>query len=158
MAVVFIVGLVTLQHELLVEQLAISIDQYITHCLLQALEAVARHCPRTWVTRALLHHDNRPEKRATNMVDFLAQELIKEVGHPPYSPEVMWLYFAQKCQANDVWDLLLIFRACSEVAHWAFEGLSAHHGLAAWFEQRELYIKLMMIESISRKFNTYFVF
>ena len=72
----------------LVQQRTVTGDWYVTNCLPQVLDAVARRRPRTRNRGMLLHHDNAPAHRSHVVVDFLASEHIQEVGHPPYSPDL----------------------------------------------------------------------
>jgi hypothetical protein len=36
----------------------------------------------------ILHHDNAPAQEALSVKQFLAQKLINEMEHPPYSPDL----------------------------------------------------------------------
>ena len=72
----------------LVQQRTVTGEWYTSHCLPQALEAVARRRPRTRTRGTLLHHDNASAHRSRVVMDFLAREQIQEVGHPPYSPDL----------------------------------------------------------------------
>ena len=77
----------------LVQQRTVTGEWYATHCLPQALEAVARRRPRTGTRGTLLHHDNAPAHRSRIVMQFLAREHIQEVGHPPYSPDLAPCHF-----------------------------------------------------------------
>jgi hypothetical protein len=48
--------------------------------------------PSDWI----LHHDNVPAHKAPTVKQFLAQKLITEMEHPPYSPGLgpndFWLF------------------------------------------------------------------
>ena len=61
---------------------------YIEHCLPKVLDAVMAHHPRTHFCCLLLHHDNAPAHRANQTKDFLAENQVQELLHPPYSPNL----------------------------------------------------------------------
>lgn len=72
----------------LVTQRTVTADWYVNHCLPKVLEAVPQQRPRTRHRGLLLHHDNAPAHKAKRTQDFLDQERVQQVGHPPYSPDL----------------------------------------------------------------------
>jgi hypothetical protein len=49
-----------------------------------------------WPNDLILHHDNTPSHKAFSFMQFLAQKLITEMKHPPYSSDLalndFWLF------------------------------------------------------------------
>jgi histone-lysine N-methyltransferase SETMAR len=72
----------------LVTQRTVTAHWHVTACLPQMLQAVAERRPRTGTRDLLLHHDNAPAHTARETRQFLEQQRVKEVGHPPYSPDL----------------------------------------------------------------------
>jgi hypothetical protein len=50
-------------------------------------EAVRRKGVELWPNDWILHHDNASAYKALSVKQFLAQKLISEMEHPPYSPD-----------------------------------------------------------------------
>ena len=69
-------------------QRTVTANWYVEHCLPKVFEAVVAHRPRTRLRGLLLHHDNAPAHRARQTKDFLAENRIQELSHPPYSPDL----------------------------------------------------------------------
>ena len=65
----------------------VNADWYI-HCLPQALEAWSLRRPKTGIRDLLLHHDNALAHTAVKALDFLAENCVQLVSHPPYSPDL----------------------------------------------------------------------
>jgi hypothetical protein len=59
-------------------------------------EAVYRKRPEPWPSDWILHRDSAPAHKALSVKHFLAQKLITEMEHPPYSPDLgpddFWLF------------------------------------------------------------------
>ena len=79
----------------LVQQRTVTGEWYKNECLPKVLQAAAnrqRSHPRTRAqTNAqtvLLHHDNAPAHRSQVVENFLTEERIQQLGHPPYSPDL----------------------------------------------------------------------
>jgi histone-lysine N-methyltransferase SETMAR len=68
-------------------------EAYYTEILKRLREAVHRKrselLPKDWI----LHHDNALAPTALSVKQFLAQKLITEMKHPPYSPSLASNYF-----------------------------------------------------------------
>jgi len=44
--------------------------------------------PRLWPDKCILHHDNAPAHEAVRVHEFLAENFITKVDHPPKSPDI----------------------------------------------------------------------
>ncbi|KAI6656103.1 Histone-lysine N-methyltransferase SETMAR-like [Oopsacas minuta] len=53
-----------------------------------AFEAWSSRCPKTGIRGLLLHHDNASAHTAAKTLDFLAENSVQLVSHPPYSPDL----------------------------------------------------------------------
>ena len=65
----------------------------VDHCLPQVLDAMAPR-PRTLHRGILLHHHNATAHKAKQTRDFLAQEWLQQLRHPPYSPSSLRATFS----------------------------------------------------------------
>ena len=63
----------------------VTADWYVQQCLPQVLNAARARRPRSGIT---LHHDNAPAHTAATTREFLANEGVKLMSHPPYSPDL----------------------------------------------------------------------
>ncbi|KAI6652366.1 Histone-lysine N-methyltransferase SETMAR-like [Oopsacas minuta] len=66
----------------------VNADWYINNCLPKAFEALSSRRPKTGVRGLLLHHDNASAHTAAKTLDFLAENSVQLVSHPPYSPDL----------------------------------------------------------------------
>jgi hypothetical protein len=59
-------------------------------------EAVSKKMPELWFNDWIPHHDNAPAHKALSVKQFLAQESITGMEHPPSSPDLapnnFWLF------------------------------------------------------------------
>jgi transposase len=52
-------------------------------------ENLQRRCPELWQERTwLLHHDNTPSHTSVLIHQFLAEQKMAVIPHPPYSPDM----------------------------------------------------------------------
>ena len=72
----------------LVTQRTVTSTWYVRDCLPLVLAAVAKRGPRTRHHGLLLHHDNAAAHRAAAMQEFLHAEWIRQLEHPPHSPDL----------------------------------------------------------------------
>ena len=78
------------------ERKTVTSDWYVTNCLPKVMEAWCQRRPRTATRVMLLHHDNAPAHTATRTLEFLDENGIQLVTHPPYSPDLApcdWFLF-----------------------------------------------------------------
>ena len=69
-------------------QRTVTAHWYVDQCLPKVLSAVSDRRPRTRHRGLLLHQDNAPAHRANQTRQFLEEQGVQEVGHPPYSPDL----------------------------------------------------------------------
>ncbi|KAI6658811.1 Histone-lysine N-methyltransferase SETMAR-like [Oopsacas minuta] len=74
---------------LLEDRRAVNADWYINNCLPKAFDAWSSRRPKTGIRGLLLHHDNAFAHTAAKTLDFLAENSIQLVSHPPYSPDLV---------------------------------------------------------------------
>ncbi len=67
---------------------AINSEWYTTVCLPEVFSAVAQKRPRTGTRGLLLHHDNATAHTAADTLEFLTEQGVQSVSHPPYSPDL----------------------------------------------------------------------
>ena len=72
----------------LVERKTVTADWYINTCLPQVFEAWSTRRPRTGTRGLLLHHDNASAHTAAATLDYLQENNVQLVTHPPYSPDL----------------------------------------------------------------------
>jgi hypothetical protein len=86
---------------------------YYVEILKQLCEAVHRKGPELWPSDWILHHGSAPVHRVLSVKHFLAQTLITEMEHTPFSlslnPHDFWLFqkikTALKGQFEDIEDV-----------------------------------------------------
>ena len=71
---------------LLEDTKTVTADWYVNHCLPKIFQAWCKRHPRTGVRGVLLHRDNAKLHTAAVTLDFLADNDVQRVTHPPYSP------------------------------------------------------------------------
>ena len=78
------------------QQSTITAQYYTDQVLPQVLEHQAKFAPTRRRSRLLLHHDNAAPHKARLSVQFLEQQGITLLPHPPYSPDLapcdFWLF------------------------------------------------------------------
>ena len=78
------------------QQSTITAQYYTDQVLPQVLEHQAKSAPTRRRSRLLLHHDNAAPHKARLTVQFLEQQGITLLPHPPYSPDLapcdFWLF------------------------------------------------------------------
>lgn len=70
------------------QQRTVTSHWYITVALPQLFAAVRQHRPKSGIRDLRLHHDNAPAHTAASTLDFLADNGVRLVSHPPYSPDL----------------------------------------------------------------------
>ena len=70
------------------ERRTFNADWYINNCLPKAFEAWSSRRPKADIRGLLLHHDNASAHTAAKTLDFLAENSVQLVSHPPYSPDL----------------------------------------------------------------------
>ena len=60
----------------------------VRECLPLVLAVVAKRCPRTRRCGFLLHHENAAAHRAVAMQELLLVEMVHQLEHPSYSPDL----------------------------------------------------------------------
>jgi histone-lysine N-methyltransferase SETMAR len=90
-----------IDHNRIVHYEFISKGQTVNQqCYLEVLtrlrESVRRKRPGLWPDKWILHHDNAPAYYALRLHEFLVQNCIIKMDHPPYSPDLapcdFWLF------------------------------------------------------------------
>ncbi len=66
----------------------VNSEWYTTVCLPEIFEEVCAKRPVRRTRGLLLHHDNASAHTSAQTLDFLAQENVQLVSHPPYSPDL----------------------------------------------------------------------
>jgi [histone H3]-lysine36 N-dimethyltransferase SETMAR len=66
----------------------VTANWYTQICLPEVIKNLKERRPRTGTRGILLHHDNAPAHKASKTMDFLKENQIHLVGHPPYSPDL----------------------------------------------------------------------
>ena len=72
----------------LVERRTVNAEWYITTALPGRFAAVCQRRPQSGMRDLQLHHDNAPAHTAAATLDFLADNGVRLVSHPPYSPDL----------------------------------------------------------------------
>ncbi|XP_050678571.1 uncharacterized protein LOC126974898 isoform X2 [Leptidea sinapis] len=67
------------------ERRTVTAEWYITVCLPQMIAELRKNYPQR---RVILQHDNASSHTARKRNDFLNQENVELMGHPPYSPDL----------------------------------------------------------------------
>lgn len=70
------------------QQCTVTSHWYTTVALPQLFAAVRRHRPKTGMRDLRLHHDNAPAHTAAATLDFLTENGVRLLSHPPYSPDL----------------------------------------------------------------------
>ena len=70
------------------EQRTVTAAWYTRVCLPRLLDAVSEKRPKTKHRGLLLHQDNAPAHKAHLTQDFLTQQRLQQLQHPPYSPDL----------------------------------------------------------------------
>lgn len=70
------------------ERKTVNSEWYITTCLPKVFEAWGIRRPGTGTRGLLLHHDNASAHTAAAILDFLEENHVQLVTHPPYSPDL----------------------------------------------------------------------
>jgi histone-lysine N-methyltransferase SETMAR len=73
---------------LLVTQRTVTAGWYVTECIPQLLQALAERRPRTRHRGLLLHQDNAPAHAVRQTVEFMEQNHVQLLQHPPNSPDL----------------------------------------------------------------------
>ena len=77
-------------------QATVTARWYVEKCLPEVIDSVTRRAPRTRMRGRKLHHDNAPAHTAAATRDFLTEQGISTLSHPPYSPDLapcdFWLF------------------------------------------------------------------
>ena len=85
----------------------VNADWYINCCLHKAIEAWSSRRSNTGIRGLLLHHDNASAHTAAKTLDFLAEDSVQLVSHPPYSPDLapcdFFLFPTLKENIREVW-------------------------------------------------------
>jgi len=63
----------------------VNADWYTTICLPEVIAELRKNNPKR---RIILHHDNASSHTARRTIEFLAEENIELLDHPPYSPDL----------------------------------------------------------------------
>jgi histone-lysine N-methyltransferase SETMAR len=63
-------------------------QQYYLEALTKFRERVRRKRPESWRNSWILHQDNAPAHNALSVKQFLANDNITVLEHPPYSPDL----------------------------------------------------------------------
>ena len=66
----------------------VNAEWYINTCLPKVLEAWCVKHPRASTRRLLLHHDNASAHTAAATFDYLQENGVQHVTHPPYYPDL----------------------------------------------------------------------
>ena len=66
----------------------VNADWYVSQCLPQVFAAWCRRSRNSRLRGLLLHHDNASAHTAAATLDFLAENGVQLVSHPPYSPDL----------------------------------------------------------------------
>ncbi|MEE4247654.1 MAG: transposase [Kangiellaceae bacterium] len=86
-----VVAMVKLQ-----DQATVTARWYVEECLPVVISSVTERAPRTGMRGRRLHHDNAPAHTAAVTRQFLDQNGIRTLPHPPYSPDLapcdFWLF------------------------------------------------------------------
>ncbi|KAI6660153.1 Histone-lysine N-methyltransferase SETMAR-like [Oopsacas minuta] len=83
----------------------VNADWYINNCLPKAFEAWSSLRPKTGIRGLLLHHDNASAHTAAKTLDFLAENSVQLVSHPPYSPDLASCDFSySNNQGKEPWN------------------------------------------------------
>lgn len=81
-------------------QATVTARWYIENCLPVVIDNVRRRAPRTGMRGRKLHHDNAPAHTAAATREFLSEQGISTLPHPPYSPDLapcdFWLFPTMK--------------------------------------------------------------
>ena len=70
------------------ERRTVNAEWYINICLPKVIEAWSARRPGTSPRRILLHHDNATAHTAASTLDYLQENGVQLVTHPPYSPDL----------------------------------------------------------------------
>ena len=77
-------------------QATVTARWYTEICLPVVIDNVTRRAPRTGMRGRKLHHDNAPAHTAAATREFLTDQGISTLPHPPYSPDLapcdFWLF------------------------------------------------------------------
>lgn len=92
---------------------------YIRHCLKPALDVIREQRPASGTKRIALLHDNARPHVHRNVHNFLEENGVKLVSHPPYSPDLapcdFWLFDHIKSRLNDQPDEKSLIRAVTNI-------------------------------------------
>ena len=66
----------------------VNADWYVNQCIPQVLDVWQQRRPKTGLKGLLWHHDNASVHTAALTIDFLSENSIQLVSHPPYSPDL----------------------------------------------------------------------
>ena len=66
----------------------VTADWYVHACLPKVLEVWCQRRPKTELISLFLPRDNASAHTAATMVDFLNQNEVQLLSHPPYSPDL----------------------------------------------------------------------
>jgi histone-lysine N-methyltransferase SETMAR len=72
----------------LVEQRTVTANWYCTSCLPAVFEELKKRRPKTGLRGIHVHHDNASAHTAARTLEFLAQNNVQLVSHPPYSQDL----------------------------------------------------------------------
>ena len=72
----------------LLERKTVTSEWYTNTCLPQVFESWSKRRPRTGTRGLLLHHDNASAHTAAATLDYLQENNVQLVTHPPYSPDL----------------------------------------------------------------------
>lgn len=63
-------------------------DWYVNHCLPKVFAEWRKKHPKSSMQRLRLHHDNASPHKSGLTAEFLSTEGVRELPHPPYSPDL----------------------------------------------------------------------
>jgi hypothetical protein len=76
-------------------------SEYCCEVLLRMRENVRRRCPELWrLQTQLLYHDNAPSHTSVLIQQFLADQKIAVIPHPPHSPVTSFDFQKMKLKLN----------------------------------------------------------
>ena len=124
----------------------VNADWYINHCLPQAFEAWSLRRPKTGIRGLLLHHDNASAHTAAKTLDFLAENSVQLVSHPPYSPDLapcdFFLFPTVKEKIRGIrFDSPEEARLAFQEAFWTLPEDRWHNCFDSWFHRMKLCIE-----------------
>lgn len=103
------------------KQVTIDNQRYINDCLSPMIKAVEKQRPECGVSDMYLLHDNAKPHVHYNVRSFLESKGLKEIDHPPYSPDLapcdFWLFDYIKERLDDEENAESLAKSITKILH-----------------------------------------